>query len=72
LNSLSTLLRVAIQDACHIAKSNPKIHTTVQNNQKIVVNLIWESTKVIELKKPGSFIDDPLTEILREGARKLL
>jgi len=27
---------------------------------------------VIELKKPDPFIDDPITEILRNGARKLL
>lgn len=31
-----------------------------------------KENKVIELKRPGSFIDDPLTEIMREGARKLL
>lgn len=28
--------------------------------------------KVIELKKPGRFVDDAITEILREGAKKLL
>jgi len=28
--------------------------------------------KVIELKRPESIVEDPLTEILREGARKLL
>lgn len=28
--------------------------------------------KVIELKRPETFVKDPLTEILREGARKLL
>ena len=27
---------------------------------------------VIELKKPGSFVDDPITDILRTGARRLL
>lgn len=27
---------------------------------------------VIELKRPGSFVDDALTEVLRQGARKLL
>lgn len=27
---------------------------------------------VLDLKKPGSFIDDPITQILREGAKKLL
>jgi len=27
---------------------------------------------VIELKKPGSFVDDPITDILRTGAKKLL
>ena len=27
---------------------------------------------VIELKKPESFVDDPITDILRSGARKLL
>lgn len=27
---------------------------------------------VIKLKKPDAFVDDPLTEILRQGARKLL
>ena len=27
---------------------------------------------VIDLKKPESFIDDPITDILRNGARKLL
>jgi len=27
---------------------------------------------VIELKKPETFIDDPITDILRQGARKLL
>jgi putative transposase len=28
--------------------------------------------KVVELKRPETFVEDPLTEILREGARKLL
>ena len=27
---------------------------------------------VIDLKKPESFIDDPITDILRQGARRLL
>lgn len=27
---------------------------------------------VISLKKPEPFVDDPITEILRNGARKLL
>ena len=27
---------------------------------------------VIDLKKPERFIDDPITDILRNGARKLL
>jgi len=27
---------------------------------------------VIDLKKPESFADDPLTDILRQGARRLL
>ena len=27
---------------------------------------------VIELKKPEPFVDDPITEIIRQGARKLL
>ena len=27
---------------------------------------------VIELKKPERFVDDPITEVLRSGARKLL
>ena len=27
---------------------------------------------VIELKKPETFVDDPITDILRHGARKLL
>ena len=27
---------------------------------------------VIELKRPESFIDDPITDILRNGARRLL
>jgi hypothetical protein len=27
---------------------------------------------VIELKKPERFVDDPITEVLRKGARKLL
>ena len=27
---------------------------------------------VIQLKKPDPFIDDPITDILRSGARKLL
>ncbi len=27
---------------------------------------------VIELKKPDTFVDDPITDILRQGARKLL
>jgi hypothetical protein len=31
-----------------------------------------KENKVIEIKRPGSFIDDPLTEIMREGTRKLL
>ncbi len=27
---------------------------------------------VIELKNPEAFVDDPITDILRNGARKLL
>ena len=27
---------------------------------------------IIDLKKPAQFIDDPITEILRNGARELL
>ena len=27
---------------------------------------------VIEIKKPETFVDDPITEILRNGAKKLL
>jgi hypothetical protein len=27
---------------------------------------------VIDLKKPDSFIDDPITDVLRQGAKKLL
>jgi putative transposase len=27
---------------------------------------------VIELKKPEPFVDDPITEIIRQGTRKLL
>ena len=27
---------------------------------------------VTELKKPETFVDDPITDILRQGARKLL
>jgi hypothetical protein len=27
---------------------------------------------VVEIKKPETFIDDPLTEILQQGARSLL
>ena len=27
---------------------------------------------VIDLKKPEPFVDDPITEIIRRGARKLL
>ena len=27
---------------------------------------------VIELKKPEPFVDDPITDVLRQGARKLL
>ncbi|MCB2146902.1 MAG: hypothetical protein KQI81_10535 [Deltaproteobacteria bacterium] len=27
---------------------------------------------VIKLKKPDVFVDDPITDILRQGARKLL
>lgn len=27
---------------------------------------------VIELKKPDTFVDDPISDILRQGARKLL
>ncbi len=27
---------------------------------------------VIDLKKPETFVDDPITDILRQGARKLL
>lgn len=27
---------------------------------------------VIDLKNPETFVDDPLTEVLRQGARKLL
>ena len=27
---------------------------------------------VIDLKKPEAFVDDPITDILRQGARKLL
>ena len=28
--------------------------------------------KIIELKKPGEFSEDPLTELLRNGARQLI
>ncbi|MCP4343273.1 MAG: hypothetical protein GY799_31460 [Desulfobulbaceae bacterium] len=28
--------------------------------------------KIIELKKPGEFSEDPLTELLRNGARLLI
>ncbi len=28
--------------------------------------------KIIELKKPGEFGEDPLTELLRNGARQLI
>ncbi|NIT40918.1 MAG: IS256 family transposase [Gammaproteobacteria bacterium] len=31
-----------------------------------------EKDNVIELKKPEPFVDDPITDILRQGARKLL
>jgi len=31
-----------------------------------------EKDNVIDLKNPESFIDDPLTAILRKGARKLM
>jgi len=27
---------------------------------------------VIELKKPDTFVDDPISDILRQGARRLL
>jgi hypothetical protein len=27
---------------------------------------------LIDLKKPEPFVDDPITDVLREGARKLL
>jgi len=30
------------------------------------------NNSVTELKKPDSFVDDPITDILRQGARKLL
>ncbi|SHI14032.1 hypothetical protein SAMN02745124_04310, partial [Desulfofustis glycolicus DSM 9705] len=30
------------------------------------------NNKVIELKKPGEFTEDPLTELLRTGARQLI
>ena len=30
------------------------------------------NSKVITLKKPGEFIEDPLTELLRTGARQLI
>jgi transposase-like protein len=31
-----------------------------------------EKDNVIELKKPESFVEDPITDVLRQGARKLL
>jgi transposase-like protein len=31
-----------------------------------------ETDNVIELKKPESFVEDPITDVLRQGARKLL
>ena len=31
-----------------------------------------EKDNVIELKKPEAFVDDPITDVLRQGARKLL
>ena len=31
-----------------------------------------EKNNVLNLKKPDCFVDDPITEILRNGARKLL
>ena len=31
-----------------------------------------QKDNVIELKKPESFVDDPITDVLRQGARKLL
>lgn len=43
----------------------------ILKNQKERIHHMKEN-KIIELKNPGSFIDDPITEILREGARKLL
>jgi len=30
------------------------------------------NNSVTELKKPESIVDDPITDILRQGARKLL
>ncbi|SHO52908.1 hypothetical protein SAMN02745220_05319, partial [Desulfopila aestuarii DSM 18488] len=30
------------------------------------------NSKVITLKKPGEFVEDPLTELLRIGARQLI
>ena len=38
---------------------NERIHTTINDN-------------VNELKYPEAFVDDPISEILRNGARKLL
>ena len=30
------------------------------------------NSKVVTLKKPGEFVEDPLTELLRTGARQLI
>ena len=31
-----------------------------------------DKDNLIDLKKPEAFVDDPLTDILRQGARRLL
>ena len=43
----------------HFKIKRKDTHTTKKDN-------------ILELKKPESFVDDPITDILRSGARKLL
>ena len=31
-----------------------------------------KKNNVVELKTPGRYVDDPLTEVIRKGARRLL
>jgi hypothetical protein len=45
---------------------------TINRPKKGKDTLTMSNDNVIELKKPDAFVDDPITDILHQGARKLL